>query len=115
MIDITTGEPQVAQTRQRMHKHFDIDVTVGKETHNLDINIYHNEDLDGSGPELDFIKIDTGQFDSVDEGTDMSNDISVYLEDWFNKVFPGLTEETQTDFDEIFTAVWDYIESRDLY
>ena len=115
MIDITDGEAVVVQTRQRIHKHYDIDVTIGIETQNLEIDIYHNEDLDGKNAEIDFIKVDTGQFDSVDEGTDMSNDLGVFLEDWLDKVFPGLTEETQEDFDAIFAAVWDYIEAKGLH
>jgi len=115
MIDITKSQPLVVQTRQRMHKKFDIDVTIEKETHNLEIDIYHNEDLDGKDAELDFIKIDINQFDSITDGSDMANDISVYLEDWFDKVFPQEGEEAEKDFNDIFDEVWSYIAEKDLY
>ncbi len=119
MIDITDGEASVVQTRQRIHKHYDIDVTIGTETQNLEITIYHEEDLDGSRPQLKLVNIGGMiggmQFDTIEDGTDVGNDISVYLEDWFDKSFPAQQEETQKDFDDIFEAVWEYIESRNLY
>ena len=115
MIDITDGPAAVVETRQRLKKHYDIDVTIDKETHNLEITIYHEEDLDGSRPQLKLVNIGGMQFDTIEDGTDVGNDISVYLEDWFDKSFPAQQEETQKDFDDIFEAVWDYISSRNLY
>jgi hypothetical protein len=115
MIDITWKAAKVVETRQRIHKHFSIDVTVNKETHNLEIDIWFEEDLDGSRPQLKLVKVGEMQFDTIEDGTDVANDLGVFIEDWFDKNFPGLTEETQEDFEGIFSAVWDYIESRKLY
>jgi len=116
MIDITTGEPQVIESRQRMHKNFNIDVTIENETHNLDIDIYHTEDVDGSDTILDKITMSDFTF-TVSTGTrDTGEEIHEHLENWFDNNFGHLEEkETEEEFDNIYSAVWEYIEEKDLY
>jgi len=117
MIDITAGEPQAISTRQKMHKNFDVDVTIKEETHNLEIDVFHTEDIDGGNAELDSIQMSGYTFSIAGPKTmDISEEIHNHLDSWFGDNFEELTvEETKEDFDEIFAQIWDYIEEKDLY
>jgi len=114
MIDITWKAAEVVETRQRVHKHFSINVTINKETHNLEIDIWFKEDLDGSNPKLDSIKVGNSTFEQG-VGLDVGLNLNECLDHWLNENYDLTEAETRTEFDEIFSAVWDYIESRNLY
>lgn len=115
MIDMTTSEPQVIKTRTTMHKNFDIDVTNSNGTENLEIDIIHVEDVDGGNTELESIKVGKSRFEAG-VGTDVGLNLHECLDSWFSHAFYELTEEdTKEDFDNIFSAVWEYIEEKDLY
>ena len=115
MNDITTGEPQVIKTRTTMHKNFDIDVTICEQTHNVEIDVFHTEDVDGGNTELQSIKVGKHSFENG-VGTDIGLNLTGHLETWFDENYAEfMVEETQTDFDEIFGTVWAYIESKDLW
>jgi hypothetical protein len=114
MNDITTGGTQVIETRQKMHKNFDIDVTVCEQTHNFEIDVFHTEDVDGGDAELESIKVGKHSFD-IEVGTDAGLSLSGHLGTWFDENYAEfMVEETQKDFDEIFAAVWEYIELKNL-
>lgn len=115
MIDITTSEPIVIGTRQTMHKNFDIDVTTGHGTDNLEIDIVHIEDNDGGNTELAHIKVGKSRFEAG-VGLDVGLNLHECLGSWFSHAFYELTEEdTKEDFENIFSAVWEYIEEKDLW
>lgn len=115
MIDITTGEPEVILSRQEMQKKFDIDVEINGEVHNLEINIFHTEDVDGSDTELDKITMSDFTF-VISAGTrDVAEELHDHLDLWFNNKFRHfMLEETKEDFDNIYNTVWEYIEEKDL-
>lgn len=117
MIDITTSkEPTVIKTRQRMHKNFDIDVTINEETHNLEIDVFHTEDVDGGDTELVGIKISGFTFTVCGPQNDVGAELHNHLDAWFGNHFTELdAEDTEEDFANIFSAIWEYIESKNLH
>ena len=115
MIDITSGEAEVLSTRHMMEKKFDIDVTINKETHNLEITVRHEEEMDGSDTELAFIKIGKYSIPMVGEFEDMGEKINSCLDSWFSDTYDLTATETEPDFDLIFEAIWEYVESKDLH
>jgi len=116
MIDITINEPIVISSRQEIQKEFNIDVTIDGETHNLEINIFHTEDADGSNADFDKITMSNFTFTVSAGNGDVGLDISEHLESWFDNIFPDLEEkETKEDFNNIFGTVWEYIEEKGLY
>ena len=116
MIDVTTGEPQVIETRHKMHKNFDIDVTIGSETHNLEVDVWHYEDTDGYDAEISHIKFSGFNYNVCGPESDVGEELHNNLDAWFGNNFDELTEEdTKEDFDEIFSTLWEYIEEKGLY
>lgn len=115
MIDVTSGESQVLETRQLMVKKFDIDVTINNETHNLEINVANNELLDGSDTNFEYLTVGIYTIrpkNNLDLGEELHNN----LDDWFGDNFEELTVvDTKEEFDEIFSQIWDYIEEKDLF
>jgi len=115
MIDITKSQPKITKIRYTCLKEFDIDVTIGEETHNLSLTILSEEDKQGQDTELIEIRIATQTF-RVSVGHDVGSELHGSLDSWFGDTFDGLSvEETKEDFDAIFSDVWGYIEEKDLY
>jgi len=115
MIDITAGEPQVVESRQKMHKNFDIDVTIGNETHNLEVDIFHTEDTDGGDTLMSHVKFSGFNYNICGMMGNFGVEIYNNLDAWFGNNFGDLdVEDTKEDFDNIFSAIWEYIESKDL-
>ena len=116
MIDITTGDPEIIDTKNRMRKHFDIDVTVKEQSHNLDIKIFYEEDLDGDNPELDRIEIENNRmFFGENDTEDVGSLWNEALADWFDTKFASFgLEDSQKEFDEVFSTVWEYLEEKGL-
>ena len=48
---------------------------------------------------------------------DIGAKLHIELDDWFGRTFDEkiTPEDTEEDFDSIFSAVWDYIEEKGLY
>ncbi len=114
MIDITAGEARVTQIRYTMLKEFDIDVTIGEETHNLELTIKSEEDKQGEDTELVEIRIATQTF-RVSNGTgDVAEELHDALDNWFSIFKVLAVKDTETEFDLIFAAVWEYIEKKNL-
>lgn len=115
MIDITTGKPQCTKTRTTMHKNFDIDVTIDSVTHNLEIDVFHTEDVDEGNPEFGWIKVGNNTFEGG-EHCDVGEKLTGHLESWFDDNFGVFSiGKTKEDFEAIFSAVWEYIEEKVLY
>ncbi len=113
MIDITQSDPRVTKQRHSMLKEMSIDVTIGEETHTLEVKIRHEEDLQGEDKELVNIQLENTTIE-VGSGEDAGEKIHSHLDDWF-AVFDGLgVEDTITEFDNIFTAIWEYLEEQYL-
>jgi hypothetical protein len=114
MIDIAKSEPKIIETKNRVLKLFPITVTIGKESHDFKISIYHNEDAKGKNTKLESMLIGTyhtWESDCVDLGLR----IHECMEMWFDETFTESEEEkTAAEFDEIFAEVWEYIESKNL-
>jgi hypothetical protein len=116
MIDITAGDPIVSNTRNRMRKQFDIDVTIKEQSHNLDIKIFYEEDLDGDSPELDRIEIENNRiFFGENDTEDVGSRLHEALAEWFDTRYEEFSGgETEEEFDAIFSAVWEYLEEKGL-
>ena len=114
MIDTTSGDATVMETRQLMNKTFDIDITINGETHNLEINVVHNELLDGSNTEFEYLTVGIYTIEKTDN-LDLGEELHDNLDGWFGDNFTELTvKETEAEFDEIYSLVWEYIELKDL-
>lgn len=115
MYDITTGEPEVIQTRQTMVKKFDISVTKSIGTNDLEIEVVHIEDLDGDNTELLHVNVANRRFEAG-VGLDVGLNLHESLDSWFNHTFYELTEDqTKEDFENIFGEIWEYIEAKELH
>ena len=115
MINIITDWPRVIKKRDTLLKKFDIDVTIKEETHYLNISIKSEEDKQGQDSELINIAIDIYNF-SITEDEDLGEVLHGHLGRWFDDKYPKCpTKDSEEDFDNIFSAVWEYIEKKNLY
>ena len=114
MITHESQESQVIDTTYYNKKHFPFSVTLEEETHDMEIIIFFEESLTSGEKNLDKIKIENNEL-FRGECTDLGEQIQTCLESWFNDVFPEITyEETEGDYDNMFSIVWEYLEENDL-
>ena len=115
MIDINKSQPRITKIRYTCLKEFDIDVTINNETHNLGIVVKSEEDKQGQDTELIEIRVENMTFE-VGKNEDVGEKLTGHLGRWFDEKYSEFkVEETKEDFDAIFEAVWEYIESKDLW
>ena len=114
MIDITQGEPRLTKQRHSMIKEMSIDITIGTETHTLEVYIRHKEDLQGEDKELVNVQIADTTIE-FKNGEDVGAKINNELDDWFGTAFHELgAEDTEDEFADIFSAIWEYLEQQYL-
>ncbi len=115
MIEVTTNEPRVTKIRYTMHKHFEIDVEIDNQPHNLSISIVSKEDPQGEDTELVRVTVD-GNIFTVGEKEDIGEKLHGHLESWFDSKYPLYEiEQTKETFDDVFDTIWKYIEEKGLY
>lgn len=115
MIDIKKSQPRIIKIRYTCLKVFNIDVTIKNQTHNLGIVVKSEEDKQGQDTELIEIRIGTQVFVNIGEHEDVGEILNGYLGAWFDDHYPECpVEDSKEDFDNIFEAVWEYIEEKDL-
>jgi hypothetical protein len=114
MIEVTTNEPMVIEVRHIMHKHFEIEVKIDNQPHDLSISIISEEDEEGEDTELVRIRVDDRTF-TVGEKEDVAEKLNGHLGVWFDSKYPLYqVEKTKETLDDVFDTIWEYLEEKDL-
>ena len=115
MIDISTNGTRVTKVRYTVLKEWDIEVTIEEETHTLNIKIVSEEDKQGEDTELVRMQVDDA-ISTVGEGEDVGEKLHNAIENWFsNNYEPYPVQYHGVESDNIFSAIWDYIEAKGLH